>query len=431
MTSTASLFACRAEDVTLERVRELVAVGQPESLTLEYKESYAQKIPDSAAAMANSYGGLILVGVTERNVPDRITGVPESTIVQIVNACHQKLEPPWEPEIIPVALPGTDGLMVLVVRVDPAKAPRPLLIGGAAPIRLHGRNAVADLPRLTQLISETAPQMVTTGMRLPPAELPLRGDGQEAADFVVRTGMFVPVDASATWRPLSERGVRALAAALNASPLYRTLFHWSASLGTGNMNPFHRSGFNRARNVRLLWQGGPGGEPPFPLEAIAKVDLPAAYGAPVSHLQVSLEVLVRISHTTSGQPGNLRLSVARLYELVDALAASLVDPSVTTALAALAGVDPLVVPQPIGLYFKSSTDVPVLLEGNGLTSILDAGTSRGASLLADPGIDQRDEAERHSLVDSWLQQISLDAGLLGMEKILEQFHASPSHSPVA
>jgi hypothetical protein len=171
--------------------------------------------------MANSYGGLILVGVTERNVPDRITGVPEPTIVQIVNACHQKLEPPWEPEIIPVALPGTDGLMVLVIRVDPAKAPRPLLIGGAAPIRLHGRNAVADLPRLTQLVNETAPQTVATGLRLPPAELPLRGDGQEAADFVLRTGMFVPVDASATWSPLSERGVKAFTDALNNSPLHR------------------------------------------------------------------------------------------------------------------------------------------------------------------------------------------------------------------
>lgn len=427
MTSTASLFACRADDVTLERVRELVAIGQPESLTLEYKESYAQKIPDSVAAMANSYGGLILVGVTERNVPDRITGVPEPTIVQIVNACHQKLEPPWEPEIIPVALPGTDGLMVLVVRVDPAKAPRPLLISGAAPIRLHGRNAVADLSRLTQLVNEAAPQTVATGMRLPPAELPRGDDGQEAADFVVRTGMFVPVDASATWSPLSERGVQALADALNSSPLHRAMLHWCSSMGDGGLNPFHRSGFNRARNVRLLWQGGPGGGAPFPLEAIAKVDLPAAYGAAVSHLQVTLEVFVRISHTTSSQPGSLRLSVAQLYELVDALAASLVDEPATAALAVLAGIDPLVVPQPIGLDFKSSTDVPKLLAGNGLTSILDAGTSRGASLLADPGVDQRDPAERQALIDSWLQQISLDAGLLGMEKILEQLHSVPAN----
>ncbi|MFD4527280.1 helix-turn-helix domain-containing protein [Streptomyces sp. NPDC058470] len=143
--------------MTLERVRELVAVGQPESLTLEYKEKYTPRVPVSVAAMANSYGGLILVGVTERDMDDRITGGPEGAIVDIVNGFHQTLEPPWVPEIIPVTLPETDGLMVLVVRVDPAKAPGPLLIKGAAPIRLHGRNSVADRSRLTQLITEAAP----------------------------------------------------------------------------------------------------------------------------------------------------------------------------------------------------------------------------------------------------------------------------------
>ncbi|MBA9050892.1 AlbA family DNA-binding domain-containing protein [Streptomyces murinus] len=153
-------------------MRELVGVGQPESLTLEYKENYAAKIPDSVAAMANSYGGLIMVGVTERNIEDRIVGVPEDTIVKIVSGCHQKLEPPWEPEIVPVPLPETDGLMVLVVRVDPAKAPRPLLIQGAAPIRLHGRNAVADRSRLAHLLTEAATQPAAAGIRLPPAELP-------------------------------------------------------------------------------------------------------------------------------------------------------------------------------------------------------------------------------------------------------------------
>lgn len=422
MTSTASLFACRAGDVTLERVRELVAVGQPESLTLEYKESYAQKIPDSVAAMANSYGGLILVGVTDGGGSDRIKGVPESTIVKIVNGCHQKLEPPWEPEIIPVPLPGTDGLMVLVVRVDPAKAPRPLLVGGAAPIRLHGRNAVADLSRLRQLVNETAPRRAATGLRLPPAELPPDGQGQETADFVVRTGMFVPVDASATWSPLSEAGVKALADALDNSPLQRVLFHWCASLGDGGFLNFHRSGYNRARNVRLLWQGGPGGQVPYPLEAIAQLDLPAAYGAVVSHLQVTLEVVVSV--------GTL-LPVDLLYVLIDALTATLADEPVTTVLAALAGIDPLVVPQPIGLDFKSSSDVPYLLADDGLTAIPDAGTSRGANLLADPGVDQRNPAERRALIDNWLQQISLDAGLLGMEKILEHLHSVPAPPPGA
>ncbi|MCX4580757.1 hypothetical protein OHB41_48135 [Streptomyces sp. NBC_01571] len=59
----------------------------------------------------------------------------------------------------------------------------------------------------------------------------------------------------------------------------------------------------------------------------------------------------------------------------------------------------------------------------------DAGTSRGANLLADLGVDQRDPAERRGLIDSWLQQISLDSGLLGMEKVLEHLHSTSSEPP--
>ncbi|MFG2761618.1 hypothetical protein [Streptomyces wuyuanensis] len=305
--------------------------------------------------------------------------------------------------------------------MDPAKASRPLLIQGAAPIRLHGRNSVADRAGLARLINEAAPPAVAAGLRLPPADLPLDNQGKPSADFLMRTGMFVPVDAAATWRPLSERGVQAFADALNNSPVHHALFRWCASIGEGGMNPFRRSGFNRARKVRLLWQGGPDGAPTFPLEAVARIDLPDAYGVPVSHLQVSLEVIVRFQHAFGrGVP----LSVTRLHELVDALTGTLVDDKVTEALAALSGADPLVMPQPLGLDFLSSSDMPDLLAGNGLTLVPDAGTSRGANLIADPGIDQRDPAERRALIDSWLQQISLDAGLLGMEKVLEQLHSA-------
>ncbi|MFE3775763.1 hypothetical protein [Streptomyces sp. NPDC059122] len=248
-----------------------------------------------------------------------------------------------------------------------------------------------------------------------------------SADFLMRTGTFVPVDAAATWRPLPERGVQAFADALNNSPVHHALFRWCASIGDGGMNPFHRSGFNRARKVRLLWQGGPDGAPTFPLEAVARIDLPDAYGAPVSHLQVSLEVLARFRHALGR---TAPLPVARLHELVDALTATLVDDKVTGALAALAGVDLLVISQPLGLDFLSSTDMPDLLAGNGLTLVPDASTSRGANLLADPGVDQHDPGERRVLIDSWLQQISLDAGLPGMEKVLEQLHGTaPEQQP--
>jgi len=72
MTSTASLFRCAAVDVTLDRVRALVEQNQPESLTLEYKEGFSPRLVVSVAAMANSYGGLILVGVTDGPQADRL-----------------------------------------------------------------------------------------------------------------------------------------------------------------------------------------------------------------------------------------------------------------------------------------------------------------------------------------------------------------------
>ena len=110
----------------------------------------------SVAAMANSYGGLILVGVTDQPGPGRLAGVPEQALVQIVNACHEQLEPPWQPEIVPVPLTAeAGGRYILVMRIDAARAPRPLLISGAAPVRLQGRNATADRSRLAQLFSET------------------------------------------------------------------------------------------------------------------------------------------------------------------------------------------------------------------------------------------------------------------------------------
>ncbi|MFF0097189.1 hypothetical protein ACFYSF_45820 [Streptomyces canus] len=71
--------------------------------------------------------------------------------------------------------------------------------------------------------------------------------------------------------------------------------------------------------------------------------------------------------------------MARLHELVDALAASLVDEEVVGALAALAGVDPLSVPQPLGLDFLSGIDVSYLLARNSLTRVREAGTSRRAN----------------------------------------------------
>jgi hypothetical protein len=61
-----------------------------------------------------------------------------------------------------------------------------------------------------------------------------------------------------------------------------------------------------------------------------------------------------------------------------------------------------------------------VLDTTGLRQIPDAGVSKGAHLLADPALDLADENDRREQVTVWLAQIALDAGLLGMEQLLQR-----------
>jgi hypothetical protein len=257
-------------------------------------------------------------------------------------------------------------------------------------------------------------------------ELPTDQDGSPAADFVIRSGLVLPVGEVATWRPLSERSVGLLAAALNTSPLTDVLGWWTGNLGITGVNPFHRSGFNRARHARLAWQAVTDREPRHPFEAVAVADLPGRYGAPGTTLQFTLDMIVRVRAflAASGAPGaaNVRLAVPDLYRTLDALLATLIGNDVVRLLADLAGIDPVVVPQPGSLFFQTGPEVGELLYPDGLTPIEGAGPSHGAQVLANPGLDLANPAERQTQLDDWLQQIALDAGLRGMESLLAAYH---------
>jgi hypothetical protein len=436
VTSMTSLFNCSPADVTLERVRELVGQDLPESLTLEYKARYSSSLVKSVAAMANTYGGLILVGVADQAGPDRLAGVPEQAVVQIVNACHEQLEPPWQPEIVPVPLTGDAAApYVLVIRIDPARAPRPLLISGAAPIRLHGRNATADRARLAQLFGESPVPLRGAGRRLPPPELPATRDGSSSADFIVRSGLRIPVDEAASWRPLSDRAVDALASALSNSPLHKVLLHWCTDMGLRGFTPFHRSGFNRARHARLVWLASAREEGLHPVEAIAVAELPASYGAAASSLQFTLDVIIRanaylatiIPPGTTHGTGSYRLPVSSLSATLDSLLTALTDRDVIIALASMAGIDPFIMPLPTNLDFVTGPAVGDLLRPEGLQQIPGAGPSHGANLLTNPTLDLTETTERQAQLKDWLQQIALDAGLSGMENLLTdpRDHAEP------
>ena len=70
-----------------------MAVTGTEQLTVDFKEGGSTPaVAECAAAMANLYGGLILVGVTDQD--RRIVGVPREAMAHVADVLATHLESP-------------------------------------------------------------------------------------------------------------------------------------------------------------------------------------------------------------------------------------------------------------------------------------------------------------------------------------------------
>jgi len=439
MTSAQSLLYAAASDVTIERVRALVRQVGAESPTIEYKEQMCDTIARGVAALGNTYGGLLLVGVTDDRI---VRGVKEKTIESVADHCAAKIEPPWVPEIIAVALGRGSDLYVLVLRVVPGHHPRPLLVDGVAYIRHQNTTHPADWQRLHDLFAESAAVRRDDLWDLHAPDLPRGSDGASdgTVDFVLRSGLNVTVTRDAQWRPLAERTVTAFTGALNRSPLNAVLMRLAVGgAPAGGMNPFHRQGLNRSRLVRLAWSGSPDGWPedrPGPAEASVRLEVPGGYGHTAAHMRVEADVVMRrsaaidIARKQRGEnaphalPPHWSVPPQQLGGLIDAMLATLTGKEVTAALASLAGTDILAIPQPRIMHIVTERPIPDVLDTTGLRTIPDAGDSRGAHLLADPALDLADDQDRSEQVRRWLIQIALDAGLTGMEQVRQRLDSA-------
>jgi len=90
--------------------------------------------------------------------------------------------------------------------------------------------------------------------------------------------------------------------------------------------------------------------------------------------------------------------------------ATLTGPRVVAAIADLADVDPILVPQPRILHLVSSREIAGFLPPR-LLSIPEAVGSQGAHLRANPALSLADLENRAQQVTRWLCQIAADAGL--------------------
>ena len=232
------LFTAPADEVTEGLVRDFLAQQVREGRFVEYKGIVAPEVVEVIASYANTFGGLVVIGVENAAAPDKdlpgnVPGVRPDQKEALVNKVNELLDPPWWcPEVIQVPW-GVNGQVVLVVRVDAATAPRPVMYHGRFPVRMDGRKGNADRRLVKLLLDEARPPVAATPERpgRPPtlylspfhnAVIP----AEAAPQLVIRLATTLPLWPTARVRVLSREVTGAVIQVLRGSALHTDMdFH--------------------------------------------------------------------------------------------------------------------------------------------------------------------------------------------------------------
>ncbi|MEW6048572.1 MAG: ATP-binding protein, partial [Bacillota bacterium] len=167
MPGSASLFTLPRGSITFDHVLDFCSQKIPEGTQVEYKETFREDVVEAMAAMANTDGGLIIVGVpcqedrqTGQKLPDTPTGFEPKgdPVQQILNWCHVYLQPQWCPddEIFLFPVPGDPSKVVMLIRVNRDQVPKVPVFHRRRGllIRLGEQNRPADPHQTRELLQE-------------------------------------------------------------------------------------------------------------------------------------------------------------------------------------------------------------------------------------------------------------------------------------
>lgn len=159
MPSPRDLYGAPASGVDYELVRAFVLSAEEtglfsESMTFEAKEKRSgTNVAEAVAALSNSDGGVVLVGVKDKDATGegRLVGVPKSEHDALARYLHDVI-PEAMPEIISVAIPHSQRL-ILVLRANADTVPHPVMVSGKVLFRIPGHSVPADRRRVLDLVA--------------------------------------------------------------------------------------------------------------------------------------------------------------------------------------------------------------------------------------------------------------------------------------
>jgi hypothetical protein len=181
------LFTKPVEEITYEDLETFAHTEPIEGERLDWKEELTPRTAETIAAMANTEGGLILVGAAEREVAGQRTkqlawpprrGVTVGVRDALASICQSAYRPPdYLPRSKLVPIKAREGEHVLVIRIDQRSAPRWVWHRERGfLVRTADQNRPATPERIAQLLSEAqvnseADDIATTwGMISPPTD---------------------------------------------------------------------------------------------------------------------------------------------------------------------------------------------------------------------------------------------------------------------
>ncbi len=186
-------------DITKDDLQTLVDEKVPEGFQIEYKRQMddGKKVLRAVCAMANTFGGIVLVGIDEDRGnpanegfgvpgPDGLVGVEPKEKARLSTFCSNRLVPPFDPEIAAIEVDSSDKV-VLAVRIDADTCPRPLTFEDRVLVRTDSGNRPADIYRLRSLFAEEgAGQVLGTPVLSAMPHSHSAFNEADPADFVVR-----------------------------------------------------------------------------------------------------------------------------------------------------------------------------------------------------------------------------------------------------
>jgi ATP-dependent DNA helicase RecG len=139
--------------MTPNEVLELIA--KAEGPTLEFKRTFTDQTLRKIVAFANSQGGTIILGVTDR-APHAVTGLSEDLQQleeRIMNLCRDRCRPSLEPPPV-VEKVMVDDKWVLVIRVAESQQ-KPHMVNGKPYVRVGSTVREATRTELRRMFQES------------------------------------------------------------------------------------------------------------------------------------------------------------------------------------------------------------------------------------------------------------------------------------